>query len=171
MANAMHVQGVGNGSQKCEWEATLPIALPRSDGSHSIEAYTAPVVPGSQVPGLLGLRSMIKKRAVIDTIGMKLYLAGPGGISITASPGTEIFELEQAPSGHLLLPISNFRAALASREAGRDRLVSPPMHIHLPVTEASSSTGASSSTDPVAAPANPTTANSSEPAGPLHFHN
>eukprot|EP00974_Lingulodinium_polyedra_P053342 5124397-Lingulodinium_polyedra.AAC.1 len=59
----LNVLGVGNGAQQCNWKSQLPIALPRGDGSASLEKYSAPTVPNSQIPGLLGLQSMMAKRA------------------------------------------------------------------------------------------------------------
>eukprot|EP00974_Lingulodinium_polyedra_P046738 4478628-Lingulodinium_polyedra.AAC.1 len=47
----LRVQGVGSGAQQCNWKSQLPIALPRGDGIASLETYTAPIVPNSQIPG------------------------------------------------------------------------------------------------------------------------
>eukprot|EP00974_Lingulodinium_polyedra_P126051 11196849-Lingulodinium_polyedra.AAC.1 len=58
----LNAQGVGNGAHLCNWKSQLPIALPRGDGTASLERYTAPTVPNSQSPGLLGVQSMMAKR-------------------------------------------------------------------------------------------------------------
>eukprot|EP00974_Lingulodinium_polyedra_P060530 5835685-Lingulodinium_polyedra.AAC.1 len=51
---------------------------------------------------------MMAKRAVIDIVNRKLYLCGPGDIKVELPPGSQTFQLEQSPSGHLLLPVSDF---------------------------------------------------------------
>eukprot|EP00974_Lingulodinium_polyedra_P087600 8490737-Lingulodinium_polyedra.AAC.1 len=63
METPLSIQGVGNGTQQCKWKSELPIALTRGDGIASLERYSAPTVPNSQIPALLGLRSLIDKRA------------------------------------------------------------------------------------------------------------
>ena len=64
----------------------------------------------SDLPGLLGLQSMRDHRVVLDLQKLKIYFVGPGDYDLdkALSPGTVSFELEVAPSGHLLLPCSNF---------------------------------------------------------------
>ena len=39
-----------------------------------------------------------------------MYLCGPGDVEIVPPPGTEVIQLEQAPSGHLVMPISEYVA-------------------------------------------------------------
>ena len=114
-SNALHVQGVGNGSQTCEFNAAIPIALAREDGSITLETYEAPVVPQSSIPGLLGLDSLTAKRAIINTFTNELILCGPGGCVLSPSPGSERFQLKRAPSGHLLLPVSEYQRITAKK--------------------------------------------------------
>jgi hypothetical protein len=137
MPKPLVVSGVGKHSQECHWETVLPIALPRADGQHSVNTYTSPVVPNSQVPGLLGLRTMINKRAIVDTVNRQLHLCGPGPVELTLPPGTESFKLEQSPSGHFLLPVSEFQAAKRSA-VNASRLEPRPPQLHLPVVFKSS---------------------------------
>eukprot|EP00974_Lingulodinium_polyedra_P074647 7234229-Lingulodinium_polyedra.AAC.1 len=59
----LDVQGVVSGPQQCNWKSQLPIALTRGDGAASLETYTAPIAPNSQIPGLFGFQSMMAKRA------------------------------------------------------------------------------------------------------------
>ena len=49
-------------------------------------------------------------RVILDLQKLKLYFVGPGDYDLdkALSPGTVSFGLEVAPSGHLLLPCSNF---------------------------------------------------------------
>ena len=76
----------------------------------------------------------MNKRAVIDTINRKLCLCGPRNTEIKAPPGTEVFQLEQTPSGHLVLPVSDFEAARRSTNQ-RTKLDTPQRAVHFPVAE------------------------------------
>ena len=105
----MRVMGVGAGEQQCQLETTVPIALPRADGTHTLERFTAPAVPDSELPALLGLRSLMRHRAIVDTANRQLWLCGPGPIKIGAPPRGECYQLEQTQSGHLLLPATSMR--------------------------------------------------------------
>eukprot|EP00973_Karenia_brevis_P067440 9380555-Karenia_brevis.AAC.1 len=98
------VEGVGSGSQTCTESMTVPCAL---EGAQLGE-FTAPIVPKSEIPALLGLKSMQEKRVLIDTYNHYMYMVGPGGYKLQLSPGSKRLTLEEAPSGHLLLPISDF---------------------------------------------------------------
>ena len=132
MQPPLEIQGVGNGTQRCETRALLPVTLPRANGSYSLDKYGAPVIPDSPVPGLLGLKSMKNRRTIIDTINNRMYFCGEGPVEIRPPPGTEVYTLEQAPSGHLLLPISEYEA-LKRYKATRNHLEPGPDPISLPV--------------------------------------
>ena len=86
----------------------MPIAVPRSDNTHTLETFTAPIVPDSPVPGLLGLESMTTKRTIIDAAKNQLITLGPGDYSIQLPPGSEVYQCKRSPSGHLVLPVSSF---------------------------------------------------------------
>ena len=100
MAQPIQVQGVGHGSQECTWQTCIPVAMRLSDGRVAMNRFTSPTVPSSNLPALLGLRSLIEHGAVIDCRNRLLYLCGPGDCTITPPPGTEVVQMEQAPSGH-----------------------------------------------------------------------
>ena len=70
--------------------------------------YKAPVLAGSPIPALWGLRSLQEHRALIDTFNNKLIEVGPGGYELKLSPGSIIHNLIRAPSGHLILPITEY---------------------------------------------------------------
>ena len=110
MAQPIQVQGVGHGSQECTWQTCIPVAMRLSDGRMTMNRFTSPTVPSSGLPALLGLRSLMEHGAVIDCRNKRLYLCGPGDCEITPPPGTEIVQMEQAPSGHLVIPISEYAA-------------------------------------------------------------
>ena len=104
----LEVKGVGNGSQSCTHNCVLPIAMQQANGQTRVGTFEAPIVGGSTLPGLLGLQSLCRARAVLDLVNMQLHLLGPGDWRQDLPPGTETYQLEQAPSGHLALPCSDF---------------------------------------------------------------
>ena len=109
----LHIQGVGSGCQSCTWQVKVPIAVPDSTGEASnLHYFEAPTVDGTgaDLPALLGLRSMRAKGAVLEMTPGKecLTFPGPGGYKVEWSPGTMHFPLEQAPSGHLIMPTGEF---------------------------------------------------------------
>ena len=67
-------------------------------------SFTTPVVAESELPGLLGFKTMRNNRAVLDMVNLQLHFCGPADINLTLPPGTE----EISPSGHLVLPCTNF---------------------------------------------------------------
>jgi hypothetical protein len=105
LAKILGVSGVGQNSSECSMSATVYGVL--ADGSQM--TFTAPVISNSEVPALLGLQSLQRQRAVVDTTNRKLYLMGPGGYTINISPGSTCYDLREAPTGHLLLPITNYK--------------------------------------------------------------
>ena len=116
-AKPLNVGGVGHGVQSCEWDCTLPISMRRSDGSYCEATFTAPTIKDSDCPALWGLQSLMEQRAILDCAGKKLHLLGPvGELELTLPPGSETFQLEQSPSGHLLLPASDFARLRQSQE-------------------------------------------------------
>ena len=72
--------------------------------------YTAPVIPNSDLPPLLGMKTLEKQQAIMDCGNRKLIFPGPGGVHMHLSPGSIVFDLEKSPSGHLILPTTNFPA-------------------------------------------------------------
>ena len=43
-------------------------------------------------------------------VNLQLHFCGPAGATIDPGPGATTFQLEVSPSGHLVLPCSNFAA-------------------------------------------------------------
>ena len=101
MPNPLTVEGVGQGSQSCAQMASVPMAL--SSGEQA--RYQAPIIPNSNVPALLGLATMERQHAIIDTHGQAYIVPGKGRIKIQLPPDSKVFPLEKAESGHLLLPM------------------------------------------------------------------
>ena len=67
-------------------------------------------ISGSEITGLLGLASIRKNRGILDCNTMQLHFCGPGDYELQKAlpPGSDSFQLELAPSGHLVLPCCEF---------------------------------------------------------------
>ena len=115
----LQVSGVGHGAQACHYDCHLPIALRHADGEvSSVGELTTPSVQGSELPGLLGLHSLEHNRAIWDFQQHKLYFLGPGDYDLSKAmpPGTDVFQLEKAPSGHAVLPCCEFGGSRSSTD-------------------------------------------------------
>ena len=117
LANPLQVQGVGHGSQRAEYAVTMPVGFGcRQDGVETIARhhFEAPVITqgGRHLPALLGLKSLREKSAVLvmgqGEEDLLLILPGEQGMNLQPSPGSVIYPLTTAPSGHLLLRCDRF---------------------------------------------------------------
>ena len=72
--------------------------------------FTAPTINHSDLPALLGLDTLRASNAVLDLRTLKLYMCGPAGAEISPGPGSREFQLDISPSGHLMLPCTNYAA-------------------------------------------------------------
>lgn len=131
----LNVSGVGHGSQTCHYDCQLPVCLATTSGERREGIMDSPTISNSQLPGLLGLTACRKNRAIIDTHTNKIYFAGPGDYDLEKAmpPGTEVFQGEIAPSGHLVLPCCEYSArpqpeaqTLSLISKSRPRSTSPP---------------------------------------------
>eukprot|EP00974_Lingulodinium_polyedra_P064696 6250271-Lingulodinium_polyedra.AAC.1 len=70
----------------------------RSEGKLKI-----PSVPNSDLAGLLCLTALRKNRTLLDFTTLRLHFFGPGDRDMERAlpEGTDTFQLELAPSGHL----------------------------------------------------------------------
>lgn len=131
----LRVGGVGKGSQSCHEEVTIPLAMARHDGSVKGGTFSAPVISGSSAPALLGLRSLTEHRAILDLVSNQIHLLGPGEARLELPEGSETFNLERAPTGHLMLPFQQYakltdqaqgvRHLFTESEAGYMAVVAP----------------------------------------------
>ena len=95
------VEGVGAHASEVSKKCTLPICL--SDGQSG--NFTAIVqTPNSELPALMGLTTLESHKAIIDTANRRLIFPGEGGCKFVLSPGSRVYKLEKAKSGHLMLP-------------------------------------------------------------------
>ena len=108
---ALKVGGVGNGTQTCGYDCNLPVAFRHADKDETMEGHiNIPTVHNSELPGLLGLTALRKNGAILDLRTLKVYFTGPGDYDLMTAlpPGTESFQAEIAPSGHMVLPCCEF---------------------------------------------------------------
>ena len=108
MQKPRSVQGVGNGSQPAQYQATLTAGLQDTSGQYFEEKFVAPCLENSGVPGLMGIQSLERNDALIRCKTGEIWFLGSGGVRIEASPGSKHFQMRKARSGHWLLPISKF---------------------------------------------------------------
>ena len=101
------VEGVGQGSNSCAREACLPIAM--EDGLTTM--HTTSEVPNSTLPGLSGLNVMERRHVLLDLVHKKYIEVGPGGFKLTLPPGSRVLNMHTAPTGHLMLPITEWNKA------------------------------------------------------------
>ena len=47
-------------------------------------------------------------RSIVDCYNNKIYFIGPGDVKIDMPPGSTCYDLELSPSGHLMLPITEY---------------------------------------------------------------
>lgn len=89
MTQPLDVAGVGKGAQTCTYRIKATIAIPQDDGSSELFQWPAPIVEGdgANIPGLLGMDSLGKNRAIIDIGNKRLIYPGPGPVEFTFPPG------------------------------------------------------------------------------------
>ena len=82
----------------------------------------------SNLPALVGNQTLIANRALLDFAKNQLHFLGPGELQLTLPPGSESFQLEMSPSGHMVLPC-DYHKALTEQKPTLD---SGPSAIALP---------------------------------------
>ena len=95
----------------CNSDGIVPVCIKDESGETSLGTFEAPLAPGN-MPALMGRVSMERQRTILDCITHKVYFLGPGdyqqSLESAMPPGTRKFQGEIAPSGHWMLPCSNF---------------------------------------------------------------
>ena len=138
----LEVAGVGNGSQRCEYQLLCPIALTDDHDDTQSHMLEAPVIEGVENStlnntGLLGLRTLEGKRAILDCGKRMLHLPGDGDVEIILPPGSVSYPLEKVPSGHLALVIDNYEK-LKAKAGG---IPETSMNLHSNIPESSTECG------------------------------
>ena len=116
---ALQVSGVGNGSQQCHYDCQLPVAI-RPEGGKVLQhgMLEVPAVENSDLPGLMGLSALKRNRTILDFNSLTLYFCGKDHYDLGAAlpANTDKYQLETAPSGHLVLPCCEYKAGSTSRD-------------------------------------------------------
>ena len=116
MKEVIGVSGIGKHSDQCTHEATIPICLP--DGRRG--SFSTPIISNPDIPAIWGLNSMSSQRVVIDTHNKMLICVGQKGYTMKASQGTVTYKLETSTTGHLFLPITEYRRMNARKQVSKD---------------------------------------------------
>jgi len=100
----LRVQGVGKEAQEVDYKVSMPGRLESGDDI----MYEVPVIPGSHVPALAGMKTFERLNGTLDcrTTERKLYIGND--YTITPGPNTQVIQMYPAISGHLMIPISRF---------------------------------------------------------------
>ena len=127
----LKVGGVGNGTQVCAYDCTLPVAFRPTDdrdGEPREGKINVPTVHNSDLPGLMGLTTLRNNRAILDLNTLKLHFLGPGDYDLEAAlpPGSGTYQGEIAPSGHLVVPCCEFGPKEPSEENQLVLMTKPP---------------------------------------------
>ena len=101
------------------------------------------------MPGLLGGQALRNNRGLWDFANDRLYFLGPGDYNLEKAlpPGTDVFQLERAPSGHSVLPCCEYSEKDPQTEHTLALMARNRNHGEGQQTEANG-TGSSSSTVP-----------------------
>ena len=102
------VQGVGKGHQAAAYEVILTTATNDVDGNNVIGQFRAPCLRHSGVPGLMGIKTLKAKDALIRCSTGEMWFLGKGGVDIRVSPGSKHFQMKESPGGHWMLPVAAF---------------------------------------------------------------
>ena len=111
LTRQISIEGVGTGANVCVQSASVPLAF--ADGTSGV--YTAPIVPNSEIPALLGFDILEQRRVVLDCFNGKYIEVGPGGYDINLSPGSRVLELQKAATGHPMISVSAWSAVVPSK--------------------------------------------------------
>ena len=104
LKNTLTVEGVGTGANRCTHRAVIPVAF--EDGMTG--TYSPAVVQDSEIPALASFDILERRRVVLDCFNGKYYEMGPGGYDITLSPGSRVIHMHKAPTGHPMLPVTEW---------------------------------------------------------------
>ena len=118
MDKALQVEGVGKSAQSASTARKMALRLCTDEGTAVNGSYTAPVIADSDLPPLLGLKSLRNFGAILDMSKNQLILPGPASCTITRSPGSQVFDLKLSSSGHLILPIDANMQVSDAQESG-----------------------------------------------------
>ena len=107
----LRVGGIGSGTQQADFDAKFSIGINQriQDTAYpKFAEFAGPVLPNSDVPGIIGQSSLKQNRVILDCFNLRMYTIGPGEAIIELPPGSEMYDLEESRDGHLMLPCDMF---------------------------------------------------------------
>ena len=110
---------MGTGAEKAVYDATLPIAFRQAEGEATVRGtFRTPTIANSELPGLLGLAALRKSRALLDLNTLKMHFMGPGDYELERHlpAGSQSFQCELAPSGHMVISCCEFTRSQPRQE-------------------------------------------------------
>lgn len=112
METPLKICGVGDCVQTCNFQSKISVAIPTETGDASISELETPIIGGSgkHLSIILGLKSMSARRTILEMEEGKEFLTfpGPGGYTLTASPGSIRIPLVRAMGGHLMALLDHY---------------------------------------------------------------
>ena len=89
-----------------------------------------PAVQDSDLPGLMGLAALKSNKAILDFNTLTLYFCHDAAYDLdkTLPKGTDKYQLETAPSGHLVLPCCEYTRHSPRLRPGACPYASPSSH-------------------------------------------
>ena len=117
----LEVGGAGQGAQVARTKVTHHIVCPTIDkaggpGVPVAGTFEAPEIESEKVPALLGLKTLVRMKAIMDMGQNRLIVPGPGAVQMHFPAGTTVYPLEPTHSGNLLLPCSELDHGRPSEE-------------------------------------------------------
>ena len=108
----LRVGGIGAGSLQADHDAKFSIGInQRVDEYHECPKFAEsapPVLPQSDVPGIIGQRSLRENRVILDCYNLRMYTIGPGEAVIELPPGSEVYDLQESREGHFMFPCDQY---------------------------------------------------------------
>ena len=105
-----------NRSQSCTFGLETPIAVTNTNREvrkHQLSASIVEGAEGSLLPGLLGLQTLEKYKAIFDCGKQQMHFVGDGEVELKLPSGSFSIPLYKAPSGHLTMITDDFEALSA----------------------------------------------------------
>ena len=108
----LRIGGIGSGTQQADEDAKFNIGinqrLSRYESVPKFAEFAAPVLPNSDIPGIIGQNSLKQNRVILDCFNLRMYTIGPGEAIINLPPGSEMYDLEESRERHLMLPCDRY---------------------------------------------------------------
>ena len=133
----MKIGGVGQGTETCNYALKTTLAVEHiGDGASHLHEWTAPIVEGNgeHLPGLLGMDSLEKNRAIIDAGRGRLIYPGPGEVQIILPPGSIEMPIVKSSSGHPCIVVDEY-AKLITAKVGGLQEPTPTLTVTKPTAE------------------------------------